>query len=172
MRVFLSLIVSLSLLGCGGDGSSDDSFLGAARVGLSISPNSLDTGDRTTIDIFLSDLNFDGVVVKIRYPKSLSYVAETAFLEIGANLKLKFNPVIEASSSLDTYLIFILEPSTIELDRNRVLTLQLRADKAGSGMIGVDADVLEKGITGATFQFNPDNAQFSSEDESSISVEL
>ncbi len=76
--VFLLLIFPL---GCGGGGGSDFSYSGAS-IHLDVSPTKIETGGRLQVSVSLSDVNEDGVMLKVRFPKNFEYVLNSSSLLI------------------------------------------------------------------------------------------
>jgi hypothetical protein len=146
--VLLAAAFALPLTGCGGGGGGSDSFVGAADVGLDVSPTEIDSGDRTEVAITLANVIEDGVALKVRFPDALKYVRSSALLLVGqkeVDLTPKFNGLGDDS---DRYLVFYLpqsffRPSGQEYEGEEgTVVLQLEGVEAVTdGLIEVDVDV-------------------------------
>jgi hypothetical protein len=165
----LCLIVGLTA--CGG-GGSDDEFIGAAVINVSISPSNIDTGDRARLKITISDVHSNGIALKILFPDGLEYVDDSAELTVDDDSN-PIDPAINMLSSDGVYLVFYL-PQTLfgeeglsdgELDLELEGTSEVR-----NGEIEVDADVDDPTVDNAD-EFDVDDPEFLSEDSTEIEVE-
>lgn len=137
-----------SLSGCSGGGGSSDSFVGAAEVGLSVSPSEIDSGDRTEIAATLANVIEDGIALKLRFPDALKYVRSSALLLVGekeVDLTPKFNGTDEDNNR---YLVFYMPQSLFRQSgqayegEEATVVLQLEGVEAVTdGLIEIDVDV-------------------------------
>jgi hypothetical protein len=178
--VLLISLSTLSLTGCGGgggDGSTD--YAGAANVSLSVSPSSLDSGDRAFVRTEVSEVHPNGIALKFRYPAGLAYVAKSGAITVGEK-RSTLKPIINSVTSDEgsVYLVFYLsqklfrrsgqtysgEPGTIEF--------QLVGKSAvHDGLVEVDADVDDPNVAN-TAEFNLAKPEFLPEDQQSITVQV
>ena len=166
-----TLIVTLTcafLTACGGGGSSE--FKGSGDVSISANPKSVDPGDRIEVKAFLSSVNRDGVILKFRYPKNLSYVPGSSFFEING-IESDIDPAsITSTNSGDRTLVSYILPADMfdEVDSG-VATLQLRVDdQLDKDDIEVDIDTLDEGITAETLDPNQLAEEFNAEDRETV----
>ncbi|MCB0339096.1 MAG: hypothetical protein KDD53_05810 [Bdellovibrionales bacterium] len=174
IRSSLTLIVSvaalLSIASCGGGGGGSN-FKGAGRIDVSVSPSQVDLGDRVEVDVMIADAHPDGIFVKIRHPAALSYVAESAVLEIDGD-EFTINPsYIDTSDEDYSFLFFSLENSIFKNTDKAIIRFEARADtevsgfgQKGIGQIEADIDVLEDVTTSVQVE------EFDVEDSAQIEV--
>ncbi len=155
------------LLGCGGGGGGD-SFVGAGNITIKVSPNEVDTGDRTLVTVTFDELHPDGVAIKLRYPSGLNYIPDTSFWKIGGE-ELDASPFVEVSADISQslYLVYFLDRSILGEKNSGSLTFELRAvdQTSENSEIEADVDVLEEDPT-----FSADAAEFSAEDTAPLRV--
>ena len=176
--LFLAAAVAMPISGCGGGGGGgSDSFVGAAEVGLDVSPTDIDSGDRTEVAITLANVIEDGVALKLRFPDALRYVRSSALLLIGQkeiDITPKFNGAGEDS---DRYLVFYLSQSLFrrsgqEYDGEEgTVVLQLEGVEAVTdGLIEVDVDV-DDPLQSNDGEFSVETPEFDPAASSPISVQ-
>lgn len=174
----IPLAVSLTIVGCGGGGGGD-SFSGAASASISASPSSIDSGDRTRVEISLGDVDENGIALKIRYPEGLAYVPGSAFLIVDEE-EIDISPSVNVTSTEDekVYLIFYLAQSLFHRsgqDYNGepgTVRFQLAGKSAiEDGLVEVDPDVDDPSISNST-EFSLEKPEFLAVDEASISVSV
>jgi hypothetical protein len=160
----------LLLLGCGGGGGgSGDNFIGAAEVRIQASPEQIDSGDRTEVQITLSNLHPNGIALKIRYPKGLDYVNASSFITINDS-DTDVSPTINQTKGSDVYLVYYISADQIGENEEGTLYFELEGkDSIEDGEIEVDPDVDDPAIDNAT-EFNTEEPQFGAEDQVSIQV--
>jgi hypothetical protein len=167
-------------LGCGGGGGGGGGggdFVGAANVDVRCSPGQIDSGDRTQVDIELSNVHKNGIAVKVRFPSGLRYVSGSSFLIIGER-EIDVSPTINVTSDEDdlTYVVFYLSQSQFRRSNQEysgesgTLLVQLEGRKTVvDGEIEVDPDVDDPAEDNST-EFDLANPEFVSESSASISV--
>jgi hypothetical protein len=181
--VFLSLVFCAAtspLYGCGGGGgggTSDPSYSGSADVSVQATPSKIDTGDRTEVSIDISNVNPNGIALKIRYPNGLQYVPSSAKLltqDKETDLTPTFN--LAAPSEPQMYLVFYLKQRSFRPageqynGQSGTVVLQLVGMGAvDGGDIDVDPDVDDRTVDNAV-EFNVNQPQFVPESSAGITV--
>ncbi len=171
--------VTAACIGCGGGGGGGGGgdFVGAANVDVRCSPERIDSGDRTQVNIELSNVHENGIAVKVRYPSGLRYVTGSSFLMVGER-EIDVSPTVNVTSDEDdvTYLVFYLSQSQFRRSNQEysgesgTLLVQLEGRKTVvDGEIEVDPDVDDPAEDNAT-EFDLANPEFISESSASISV--
>lgn len=167
-------------MGGGGGSSDNNSSSGAAEASVRTSPNNIDVQDRTEVRISLKKVNRNGIVVKIKYPRKLEYVAATSFLKVDGEDK-DVNPDVSASVDSKSYLAFFFprsffgDVSDNEDDEEVSSPGELRFELVGrerltQGAIEIDVDVDDPTISNPG-EFDPSSPAFQTESEASIEVE-
>jgi hypothetical protein len=173
----LCAIATLTACGGGGGGGGSSDFVGAAVVSLETTPSEIDSGDRTLVETDISQVHKNGIALKFRFPESLRYVRESAFLYIN-NKEIDLTPTADKLSDEDgsRYLVFFLKQSLFakpgeKYDGNSgVVKLQLEGiDALKDGSIEVDADVDDPTENNSS-EFDINKPEFVAEDETYIAV--
>ncbi len=143
--LYLFLLTSC-LVACGGGGGgggvSDDL---AATVEVAASPGVIDTGDRTTVTVYIDNVNQDGVAVKVRFPSGLRYILGTSSVEINGDT-FAVAPTSNVSDEKNSYLVYYFSKNLFE-DFSGYLVFKLLAiSKVTSGAVEVDADLNDPAI--------------------------
>lgn len=169
--IFLSLtLIGLPFLtSCGGGGGGGGGFVGAANVSVDASPTSIDTADRMQVQVFVSDVNKDGIALKLRFPDSLAYVPDSSRLVVdGADGDV--TPTVSQSKDGKAYLVYYFSQSRFGEGLSGTLTIQLvGVSRVGEGLLEVDADVDDPAKDNAT-EFSIDTPEFEAQDQTSIQV--
>ncbi len=170
----LTLVMAslVSLVGCGGGGGGgDDEFFGAAVVDIAASPRSIDTGDRSVVKAFLSEVNDDGLMLKFRFPKELRYVLDSARLYVdGDDDGQDATPDVSVTVDNDSYLVFFLPQDDFDDDDRGVVEFQVEADEEISDAeVEVDPDV-DDPLIDNDVEFDSENPEFGAEASVSITV--
>lgn len=168
--LFLALF-SFGVFGCGGSGGGGDSFSGAGNVLVSIQPNTIDVGDRTRVTVRISQVNPDGILLKVKFPDGLSYVGDTAFLIIGSD-EIDIGPDLNVSGDGDDqFLVFFFEQDDFSENFEGVVQFELvGVDKVVAGEVEVDIDVDVPTVDNPG-EFDPFNPAFQAEDSDMVVVE-
>ena len=179
---FLSCLMTLCLTSCGGGGGGNNStFVGAADVSLTVSPNSIDSHDRTQVKVRITNVIDTGILLKVRYPSKLSYAVNTAKLQLDSEQDgRQVDPSFNGPSGSKTYLVFFLSRSSFgdvssgsgseTVSEPATLTFELIGDgRLADGLIEVDADVNDPTIPDST-EFNVSDPQFEPQSDASIEV--
>jgi hypothetical protein len=173
------LVAATSFLGCGGGGGGGGSgtFYGAANVNVRATPNKIDSGDRTQVNIELSEVHENGIAVKIRFPAGLRYVPGSSFLLVDEK-EIDVDPtVLQTDDSEDiTYIVIYLSQSQFRRSSEEyngesgTLLVQLEGrETVINGEIEVDPDV-DDPAEGNDVEFDIKNPEFVSESSASIEV--
>lgn len=176
--LYLSLILCSSVFGCGGGGgSSDPTYSGSADVSIQATPSKIDTGDRTEVSIEVSNVNANGIALKIRYPNGLQYVPSSAKLlteEKEADLTPTVN--VAAPGEPQMYLVFFLKQRSFRptgqqyTGQSGTVALQfVGLGAVDGGTIEVDADVDDHSVDN-TVEFNVNQPQFVPASSAKITV--
>jgi len=167
---FLITSLVLTLIGCGGGGGGNDSFVGAAIATVDVSPNRIDTGDRTLVTIFAQSIHRDGILVKLRMPSGLEYVPGRGKLKVGRN-EFNFSPAVNRLDQDERlYLVYFVSPSMLGSEENFELRLELEGKaRVINGRIEVDADVNDLTIPDEQ-EFDISNPEFTAEDWAPVVV--
>lgn len=161
--------------GSGSGGESDETEAGntfAAAVTLRVSPKDADTGDRVSVLVEIQDVNEEGILLKIRYPRAYDYYPNSAFLR--SDRLIDISPIANGHSRVEgdktDYLVFSLPRAAFGRGNFGEVSVQLYAATAvKSGKIEVDAD-LDSGEAFDKAPFTLRNPNFSAESEVTISV--
>ena len=161
--IILGCFILCVLSACGGSGSSTG-YSGAANVNIDASPQDLDVGDRTTVELDISDVNSDGIILKIRYPIELEYIAGTAKLYVDGDSRSATPSTIDSVND-ETYLVFRITESNLGDNNHGTLAFQLRgASGIEDAKIAIDPDV------DSTTPFDPQNPEFETLVDVSVNV--
>ena len=164
----LALGVFCSLCSCGGGGSSD--FVGAAVLSVEVQPNTISPGDHMQVQIGISDVHQNGIVLKVRFPDGLVYVPDSSVLEVDGSER-DAAPDVNTSDGRDVYLVYYVQQKFFgeEGQDHGTLTLELRGVDTADGEVEVDADVIDSSISGGA-SFDVNNPNFVAEDSDWIRV--
>ena len=170
--VVSALVLFAFLPACsGGGGGGGSGFVGAANVSIDVSPGSIDTGDRSEVRVQISDVHPNGIILKIRFPTALTYVLNSAVLEVSGD-EVDISPAVSQTDNNDNYLVFFLPQDSFgsEGEESGTVVVQLEgAEDTSSGKVEVDADV-DDPLINNDVEFNISEPEFAAEDERSIEV--
>lgn len=169
LKFFVAPFLTLCMMtSCGGGGG--DSFVGGANVDLSVTPNTIDTGDRVLVRVNISNIHPDGVSVKFNYPTSLTYIPNSGAFESSSQDEFDVDPVVNQNIDDETYLVFFLSDDDVEQGSSATITFELEAvDTEDDAVIGVDADVNDISVDDA-LEFDIENPEYMSEDQESVNI--
>ena len=169
--IISSLIcISMIISNCGGGGGGGSEFVGAAIVELQASPTIIDTGDRMLVKARISDVNDNGIALKLRFPTGLSYVSSSSSL-ISEDRSLDISPTENRTEGNFKFLVFYIPQSDFgENGRGVVEFLLEGAARVIEGELQVDADVDNPQISNES-EFDPKNPEFVAEDFIAVTVE-
>jgi hypothetical protein len=175
LYLILSILFSISILSCGlgGGGGGGGNELIAADVSISADPIEIDSGDRSRISVFLSDVKEDGVLLKFRYSNKFAYVRNSSTLVIDGHeftVSASAEDTVGAALSGETYLVYDLPHSLFgESDNGEIRLVIEGLAKINNGKIEVDADFNDPNQTIAQ-KFNILSPEFEPKDFVKISV--
>ena len=176
----LSLFAALSSLiscGGGGGGTGEPDYSGSADASVQSTPSKIDTGDSTEVSIEVSNVNPNGIALKIRYPNGLQYVPSSAKL-LTEDKEVDLTPTfhLAAPSEPRMYLVFYLKQRSFRpagqqyTGQTGTVVLQLVGMGAvDGGEIEVDPDVDDRSVDNAV-EFNVNLPQFVPESSAGITV--
>lgn len=168
-----TLVLLFSFGGCGGGGGGSGSgFIGAAETSISASPSAIDTGDRTEITVHISQVNKNGIALKLRYPPSLQYVVDSSLLIVNSS-EVEIAPTVHNTKDSKTYLVYYIPQSnfgTDGKDEGDVTVFLEGASAASEAKVEVDADVDDPLISNDS-EFNIDEPEFAAEDEATLEIQ-
>ena len=167
--VSVAIVAVVSLLSCGGGGGGDDSFVGAANVSIRVTPSEIDTGDRMLVTVNISDVHPNGIILKIRYPRGLAYVPDSATLAVN-EAEFDIGPSVDTADDRVNYLVFFLSQDSFSTNLTGEITLQLEGSaRVSEGLVEVDADV-DDPLIDNTVEFDIENPEFGAEDLAIVEV--
>lgn len=172
-HIVKSIIFTLTIItitSCGGGGGGGESVAyGPGSVGIDVSPNTIDTGDTTTVTVDLSDTHPDGILVKLKFPSTLTYVVDSAKLEaLGKNIP--YSPSFNKTWLGFRYLVFFMSPSRFGDSRSGTLRLELKGNAVvANGEVAVDVDTNDLTIPDDA-EFVAASPKFAAEDAQAIKV--
>lgn len=163
-------MIASSLISCGGGSGGDDGgFIGAANVSLRVSPDKIDTGDRSKVTINITDIHENGILLKVKVPKQLAYVPDTAFLYVNSDEK-DIGPDKNVTKDNDSFLVFFLDQADFnDEDEGRIEFQLVGNDKVSEKEVQVDADVNDLQIVDSE-EFSAESPEFGAEDAVSLEV--
>lgn len=179
-RSLMAVALCAGALACGGGGGGSggsDSFFGAANVDVRVSPSKIDSGDRTQVQIELSDVHENGIAVKIRFPSGLRYVPGSSFLLIDSK-EIDVDPTaVQTDDAEDlSYVVTYLSQNQFRRSSQEyngesgTLIIQLEGRKAVvDGEVEVDPDV-DDPAEDNSIEFDISNPEFVAESSASIEV--
>ena len=143
--------------------------MGAANANVRVSPSRIDTGDRTQVRIEVSEVHPDGVFLKVRVPKALSYVLNSAVLDLDGQT-VDIGPKKNVTKDTYNYIVFIFTQDDFGSDNRGTVEFQLVGNSAiEDGLVEVDADVNDP-LVNDNNEFNVDSPEFGAESDASIEV--
>lgn len=119
----------------------------------------MDTGDMIRVRIALEDLNRDGVILKVRYARSLKYQRNSAFINTDPNngdhsQTQRFPGAEEQTGTTDRYLVFFFDRNLYRRNKELVAEFDLKAMTPDeNAYVEVDLDKNDPNV--------PDKGEFS-----------
>jgi hypothetical protein len=165
----LSVVIFLSTLclACGGGGG--DGTIEPAQVSIQVTPDVLDSGERTRIRLKLYDFSDTKVIVKVRFPAGLDFVADSAAYFVD-NQDVEIDPGAEAAGDDQDYLVFFVNTEELNNPDNLELLFQLRGvDDVLPSEIEVDIDLDDEAIANDV-EFTVETPQFDIQESAYIQV--
>lgn len=170
-KLFIALFFISPLISCGGGGGGgENDFQGAARVFITASPTTIDTGDRMQVVIDISDIHPDGILLKIQFPRGLRYVQASSFFKID-QFTGDASPIFNVLGQEENrFLVYSVKTSSFGERERGKLHLELQGiSEVESGEIQVDPDV-DNPLIANSEEFDPNNPDFSPEDGLGVRV--
>jgi hypothetical protein len=94
---------------------------------LEVEKNYMDSGDLTNVRVEVFDINPNGVILKLRYPKVLRYVKDSAVFYKGEDKERLVMPNTEAKDENDRYLVFFFSRRSANGDSYISVDFKLKA---------------------------------------------
>lgn len=172
-NVYIKLLLSFSiflLTACGHDGDDND-FVASAIIDTKVRPTIIDTGDRTQVTIETSQIHEQGVLLKVRFEKTLKYVPESSYIAVRQDdMKENVTPILDESDERYTYLVFFLSRAQFGQDNEGKVIFELKGIKSQkNATVEVDPDVDDPGIPNDQ-EFNVINPEFSPDTVSYVTI--
>jgi hypothetical protein len=123
----LSAAATLVTLGCGGGGGRSAPN-DPGDVFITLEKSTIDVGNFSQLYLEANNINENGVLLKLRYPTSLTYSKRSAVLFPGEDKEEYIFPYTEESTDSERYLVFFFTPSKRIGDDIR-MALNLKAIK-------------------------------------------
>lgn len=177
----MRLIVLLSLFfvascgvgggGGGGDDTSSDIPVAVATAeDISALPNTILIGDRAMVTAKFRSIISDGMVARFKFPKSLEYVRDTAFLKYKDGTKVDIGPSHNKTSEDSTYLVFVLTQDSLDDENRAEISFILEgASEVETASIGVDPDFIDSRKS-LSKQFDVSDPRFATKIETWVEV--
>lgn len=169
--LLLFVIAPFFLSACGHGGDGDDDFVASAIVTAKSKPSIIDTGDRSQINIYTSQVHANGILLKIRFEKALKYVPDSSFVIVkDENMKEQATPLFNDEDSKYTYLVFFLSRSQFGEDNKGKVVFELKGIKSQkNNVVEVDPDVDDPDISNDK-EFNIKKPEFSPDSVAYVTV--
>ncbi len=154
------LLFSLVSCGGGGGGSESGSDTGIAQMSLKVDPTSIDSGDFMEIAISLNDIIENEFILKIRYPRALTYQTDSAYLEFEEGPVIAIDPKNNQRTTDHEYNVFFLNRERFGARARGTLKLLVKGATAlEDGAVEADLDLNDPDVTDSR-EFNIDNPLF------------
>ena len=139
-------------VGGGGGGGGDDQELSPAQASLSAVPQTIDSGDRMRVEVKLSEIDGDGILLKLQFPTALHFVSSSAELSVdGDDVPVTPAFVITTGNpgSEKNYLVFDLSHDAFGNEHSAQLSIILegRGEVAKESVVAVDPDFNDPKMT-------------------------
>ena len=172
--VLLFFFASCGVGGGGGGGSSDSSseipVAAATAEDISALPNTILIGDRVMVTAKFRSIISDGMVARFKFPKSLEYVRDTAFLKYKDGTKVDIGPSHNKTSEDSTYLVFVLTQDSLDDESRAEISFILEgASEVETASIGVDPDFIDSRKS-LSKQFDVSDPRFATKIETRVEV--
>lgn len=155
--------------GGGGGGGSDTNDPG--EIALTLDRSHIDSGDiaRVRVDVF--DINENGVVLKLKFTKALSFMRGSAFFYKDEDKERAVTPNFDTSDADSRYLVFIFSRRSAYGKSHISLDLDLKAIAGDpEGYIEVDLDNNDP-IVPDSQEFSASNPRFSAQERSGMRID-
>lgn len=164
-----SVVIFLSTLclACGGGGG--DGTIDPAQVSIKVTPDVIDSGERTRIRLELYDFSDTKVIVKVRFPSGLDFVADSAAYLVD-NQDVEIEPNVEGVGDSQDYLVFFVNTEELNDPEDLQLLFQLRGvEDVAPSEIEVDIDLDDEAIANDV-EFTVETPQFDIQESAYIQV--
>lgn len=163
----LSICLLLLLLSsCGTNPKTSESPVG---LKIDVSPFGIDSGDETLVTIYIDAIEVDDFVIKVRVPKALEYVTNSAVLRVEEDY---FDPGPQkvSSSSTSYYILFYLSRwNFFEATEGEIRFALRGVSDLPAGVVEVDADLIDPESSNER-EFDPKDPKFTAQDEDDVRV--
>lgn len=174
--VVTSLVCSLAMCvacggigGGGGGGGSDTNDPG--ELALTVDRSHIDSGDIVRIRLDVFDINENGVVLKLKFTKALSFMRGSAFFYKDEDKERAVTPNFDTSDADARYLVFIFSRRSAYGRSHISLDLDLKAIAGDpEGYIEVDLDNNDP-IVPDSQEFSANNPRFSAQERSDMRID-
>lgn len=164
-------ILCLTIASCGGGGGGGGNEGNPAKIRVDVSPRKIDSGDRVTVTLEISDVDRDlvGLLIKVLYPSGLSYIEDTTYFSpVGSDEEFQYERIVTASADEATYyLLYVVTNTFVLSDRIEISFVLEGTGEVENGRISVDVDSADEDLRTS---FDPTNPQFTSVAETSVEV--
>ncbi|MCC6932149.1 MAG: hypothetical protein IT292_02695 [Deltaproteobacteria bacterium] len=173
LSLFLLLSLGLFIVGCNvgidRENNSSDSEGDPAQAELHVSPSAIDSGDRMTIDVVISEFTTKYVALKIRLPKGLTYILDSSTLTVNGTI-LDAGPRNDDLAGDYRYLVYYFDEDDFLPAEQGVLTLLMEGESdVAQGKVEVDIDFDDQEFDNDS-EFNASDPQFDPQVEVDIRV--
>lgn len=152
---------------CGGGGG--DGTIEPAQVKIKVTPDVIDSGERTRVRLELYSFSDSKVIVKVRYPSGLNFVTDSAAYLVD-NQDVEIEPDVEAEGDSQDYLVFFVNTDELNNPDKLELLFQLRGvEDVTPSQIEVDIDLDDEDITNSE-EFSVETPQFDVQESAYIQV--
>ncbi len=167
--ILLIIVTPLFLTSCGS--GRKDNFYTPANALLTLSPSMIDSGDTTKVKIKIYDIKIKDIVVKVRFPSSLSYIRDSSYILIDNKVKDAGPTTIsEETESEYSYLIYYFSKSAFSKNGEGYLSFSLEAISNSSKKdVEVDIDTNNPEIEDSK-EFDPKTPKFTPQSSANIQV--
>jgi hypothetical protein len=170
MKTLLNLAVVLLmilLVACGGGTHGDP---GPLDVHLLASKYRFDSGDRTEIQIYLSNPREEAFAIKVSIPTGLAYIVDSSYLEVN-DRTFDAGPTNNDVSGNVFFLVYYLELDDFRGAEEIKLGFELvGVSETDDGRLGVDVDLDDPDIKNST-EFDATAPRYTAMVEIGIDVE-
>jgi hypothetical protein len=159
------LLLAGGLTACGDKSSSQK----AGEAAIAVNPASIGAGERTEVEVTVTDTHPSGVALKILIPSGLTYIPYSSRLVVEEKDE-KVKPTVNQMGAGGSYLVYYIPHENFGARNRGVLTFELRAAQALSDeSITVDLDIDDPSIDNQS-EFDPKNPKFKTLDVARIAV--
>lgn len=141
----LAIVFFLTCCGGGGGGGAPEGSPSA--VSISLNPDRIDSGDRLTVRVQLTDIRaseVNGIVIKLRYPTGLDVIESSSLTSVSGDESVPIDPEGFRGDPND-FLLFFLDTARVDLNNRQAwIEFDLEGTEAiENGRVGVDVDAAD-----------------------------